>query len=120
MKKILIVEDVEFNIDLLIQLLEDNYEVIVARDGESGLALADQEQPHLILMDIRLPKLDGLEVTRRLKAHEDLKHIPIIVLTASAMTGDEERATEAGGDDYLTKPLDEDLLFEKIAYFIGE
>ena len=120
MKKILIVEDVEFNRDLLVQLLEDDYELLTAADGAAGIALAEREQPDLILMDLSLPVVDGWEATRRIKATAALRSIPIIALTAHAMRGDAERARECGCDDYLSKPLDEDLLFEKLAQFLGE
>ncbi len=120
MKRILIVEDIELNVDLLMQLLEDDYEIMAATDGAAGLALAQAMQPDLILMDMSLPVLDGWEVTRQLKANEILRHIPVIALTAHAMSGDEAQAQAAGCDDYLTKPLNEDLLFEKLKRFLGE
>jgi CheY-like chemotaxis protein len=120
MKKILIVEDVELNLDLLTQLLEDEYELVAAADGAQGVALAEQEQPDLILMDISLPVLDGYEATRRIKANPALTHIPVIALTAHAMSGDLERALAAGCDDYLTKPLNDSLLFEKLDHFLTE
>ena len=120
MKKILIVEDVNLNVDLLTQLLEDEYELITASDGEEGVTMAAQEQPDLILMDMSLPVMNGWEATRRLKANETLKHIPVIALTAHAMSGDEAKARAAGCDDYLTKPLNEDLLFEKVKRLLGE
>lgn len=120
MKKILIVEDVEFNRDLLVQLLEDTYEIFTAEDGETAIALTEQERPDLILMDLSLPIIDGWEATRRIKANEQLKHIPIIALTAHAMVGDEKRARESGCEDYLSKPLDEDLLFAKLEQLLGE
>jgi CheY-like chemotaxis protein len=120
MKKILIVEDVEFNRDLVVQLLEDDYEILTAADGEEGLRLAERERPDLILMDLSLPVIDGWEATRRLKASEVLKNIPIIALSAHAMKGDEQKARECGCDDYLTKPLDEDLLFERLTKFLRE
>ncbi|GJM42660.1 MAG: response regulator [Ardenticatenaceae bacterium] len=118
MKKILIVEDIEFNVDLLEQLLEDAYAVAVARNGKEGVELATSELPDLILMDMSLPVMDGWEATRQIKANEATKQIPIIALTAHAMSGDEAKAREAGCDDYLSKPLDEDLLFEKLAKFL--
>jgi two-component system, cell cycle response regulator DivK len=120
MKKILVVEDVEFNRDLVVQLLEDDYEIITAADGAEGLRLAEGERPDLILMDLSLPIVDGWEATRRIKAHAELKHIPIIALSAHAMTGDEEKARQSGCDDYLSKPLDEDLLFAKIDKLLGK
>jgi CheY-like chemotaxis protein len=117
-KKILIVEDVEFNMDLLVQLLEDEYQLITAADGAAGVEKAEQERPDLILMDVSLPVMDGLEATRRIKANDTLKHIPIIALTAHAMSGDEEKTRGAGCDDYLAKPLNEDLLFDKLEHFL--
>ena len=114
MKKILIVEDIALNTELLTQLLEDDYQLVVAEDGARGVALAEQEQPDLILMDMSLPILDGYEATRRIKSNEALKHIPIIGLSAHAMSGDADKARAAGCDDYLTKPIDDGLLFEKL------
>ncbi len=120
MKKILIVEDVELNIDLLVQLLEDDYSLLVANDGAAGVEKASKERPDLILMDMSLPVVDGWEATRRIKANAELEHIPIIALTAHAMRGDEERALDCGCDEYLSKPIDEDLLFEKVRNLLIE
>ena len=119
MKKILVVEDVDFNRDLLVQLLEDDYEVIEAVNGQEGVEFAERERPDLILMDLSLPVMDGWEATRRLKANHDLRPIPVIALTAHAMKGDEEKALAAGCDDYLVKPLDEDDLMVKIEKYLG-
>ncbi len=119
MKKILVVEDVEFNRDLLVQLLEDEYEVLTAVDGAEGIERAEREHPDLILMDLSLPVIDGWEAARRIKADPGLKHIPIIALSAHAMTGDEAKARESGCDDYISKPLNEDLLFEKLTKLLG-
>ena len=119
MKKILIIEDVEFNRDLLVQLLEDEYQVLTAVNGAEGLALAERERPDLVLMDLSLPVVDGWEATRRMKAHPDLKDVPIIALSAHAMIGDEDKARQAGCDDYLSKPLNDQLLFAKITKFLG-
>jgi two-component system, cell cycle response regulator DivK len=120
MKRILIVEDIDFNRDLLVQLLEDNYTVLIAPDGATGIALAEREHPDLIIMDLSLPGIDGWEATRRIKANATLQHIPIIALSSHAMRGDEEKARQAGCDDYLSKPLDEDLLFDKLRHLLGE
>lgn len=114
MPRILIVEDVELNRDLLVQLLEDEHEVTTATDGAAGLEAAARLRPDLILMDLSLPVIDGWEASRRLKADPELRHIPLIALTAHAMEGDEARARECGCDDYLAKPIDEDLLFDKL------
>ena len=119
MKRILIVEDVELNVDLLQQLLEDEYELVVARDGVMGVEQARSSTPDLILMDMSLPVMDGWEATRRIKADPATSHIPIIALTAHAMHGDEERAMGSGCDSYLSKPLDEDLLYQSIAAHLG-
>lgn len=118
MKKILVVEDVDMNRELVVQLLEDKYRVIEAVNGQEGLEIAERERPELILMDLSLPVIDGWEATRRLKANDELKSIPIIALTAHAMVGDEEKAKDAGCDDYLVKPLDEDELYAKVAKYL--
>ena len=117
--KILIVEDVELNQELLVQLLESDYELVIAADGAEGLDLAARERPDLILMDLSLPEIDGWEATRRLKADPDLCHIPIIALTAHAMAGDEASARASGCDDYLSKPIRKPLLLEKVHHFLG-
>jgi len=106
MKRIMIVEDLEWNRDLLIQLLEDEFELLVAVDGAAGVALARQEQPNLILLDLSLPVIDGWEAARLLKSDERTARIPVIALTAHAMEGDRERAHECGCDAYVTKPID--------------
>lgn len=118
MKKILIVEDVELNRDLLVQLLEEDFELATAADGAVAMTLAEQFRPDLILMDLSLPVVDGWEATRRIKANEELAAIPVIALTAHAMQGDEKRARECGCDDYLSKPVDEDLLMAKLAAYL--
>ena len=119
MRKILIIEDVEYNRDLLVQILEDDYAVLTATDGASGIEAAARERPDLILMDLSLPGVDGWEATRRLKAQPETEAIPVIALTAHAMQGDEERARACGCDDYLTKPIDEDQLFAKLGRHLG-
>ena len=118
MKKVLVVEDVDMNRELMVQLLEDRYEVIEAANGQDGVEAAERERPELILMDLSLPVMNGWEATRRLKANPDLKSIPIIALTAHAMKGDRETALAAGCDDYLVKPIDEDELMEKMTKFL--
>jgi len=119
MKKILIVEDVELNMELLIQLLEDDYELITATDGQSGVDRAQSDTPDLILMDMSLPVIDGWEATTKIKADAQTKNIPVIGLSAHAMQGDREKALEAGCDDYLTKPLDDVLLLEKLQGYLS-
>jgi CheY-like chemotaxis protein len=119
MARILVVEDIELNRDLLAQLLEDDHELLFAEDGEAALEAAACARPDLILMDLSLPRLDGWAATRALKADAGLAAIPVIVLSAHAMRGDEERARECGCDDFLTKPIDETLLYDKIARHLG-
>ena len=119
MRRILVVEDVEYNRDLLVQLLEEDYEVVTAADGAAGVETATRVRPDLILMDLSLPVVDGWEATRRLKARPETAAIPVIALTAHAMQGDEDKARACGCDDYLTKPIDEDELFAKLARLLG-
>ena len=118
-KKILIVDDTDWNRDLLVQLLEDDYEIAQAADGEEGVKQAAAERPDLILMDLGMPVMDGWEATRRIKADPELKHIPVIAVTSHAMVGDEITARQAGCDDYIAKPVDENLLMEKIRRLLG-
>lgn len=117
MKTILIVEDTELNIDLLTQLLEDDYNLLVAKDGEQGVAMAVEHKPDLILMDISLPVLDGYEATRRIR--NSLPALPIIGLSAHAMEGHKQKAQDAGCDDYLTKPVNDILLYEMLKKYLG-
>lgn len=115
MAKILLVEDNEMNRDMLSRRLERRgYEVVIALDGESGVEMAQTHVPDLVLMDMSLPVLDGWEATRRLKVDPATKHIPIVALTAHAMSGDREKAIEAGCDDYDTKPVELARLLGKI------
>ena len=107
MSKILIVEDNEMNRDMLSRRLErKGFEVVMAEDGQKGVDMSKSESPNLILMDLSLPVMDGWEATSTIKADNDTKDIPIIVLTAHAMQGDREKALEAGADEYDTKPID--------------
>lgn len=117
MKTILIVEDIELNIDLLTQILEDDYNLLIGRDGAQAVALTKQNRPDLVLMDISLPVMDGYEAVRRIR--ETFQDLPIIGLSAHAMRGDIEKATAAGCTSYLTKPVDEDLLVQKIKEYLG-
>ena len=117
-KKILIVDDTEWNRDLLVQLLEDDYDLAQAVDGAEAVKKAGQEKPDLILMDLGMPVMDGWEATRRIKANSELKHIAIIAVTSHAMVGDEMTAREAGCDDYIAKPVDESELMRKIKKFL--
>jgi two-component system cell cycle response regulator DivK len=115
MTKILLVEDNEMNRDMLSRrLVRKGYEVVMAVDGEQAVAMAQTEKPDLILMDMSLPVVDGWEATRRVKAAEASSRIPIIALTAHAMSGDRERALGAGCDDYDTKPIEMPRLLQKI------
>ena len=115
MAKILLVEDNEMNRDMLSRrLLRNGFEVVMAIDGEQAVALAQSELPDLILMDMSLPVIDGWEATRRVKASEATSNIPIIALTAHAMSGDREKTINAGCDDYDTKPIEMPRLLGKI------
>jgi CheY-like chemotaxis protein len=115
MAKILLVEDNEDNRDMLSRrLLRRGYEVAVAMDGEEAVEKAGAERPDAILMDISLPVIDGLEATRRIKGTAETRCIPVIALTAHAMSGDRERALAAGCDDYDSKPIDLPRLLSKI------
>lgn len=115
MPKILLVEDNEMNRDMLSRRLERRgYEVVLAVDGPSGVDMAQTQAPDLVLMDMSLPVLDGWEATRRLKADDATKHIPIIALTAHAMSSDRDKALDAGCDDYDTKPVELPRLLMKI------
>jgi two-component system, cell cycle response regulator DivK len=117
-KKILIVEDEPRNMKLFRDLLHRNgYETIEANDGEQGVALARTSNPALILMDIMMPKMDGIEAMRILKTDSTTKYIPIIALTSFAMKGDKERALEAGCDGYIAKPIDIHELLTAVASF---
>ena len=120
MAKILIVEDNEMNRDMLSRrLARRGYDIAVAVDGEAGVAAAASESPDLILMDMSLPVMDGWEATRRIKAEASTGAIPVIGLTAHAMTGDRDKALAAGCDDYDTKPVELPRLLEKIEALLG-
>lgn len=113
--KILLVEDNELNRDMLSRRLErKGYEVVIAVDGGEGVQLAGAELPDIILMDMSLPVLDGWEATRQIKRNPSTAHVPVIALTAHAMSGDREQAIAAGCDDYDTKPVELPRLLEKI------
>ena len=102
---ILYIEDNEYNRKIVRQLVtRTTYRLIEANDGESGVEIAQKELPSLILMDVQLPRMSGLDATRALKAHPRTSHIPIIVITSFALSGDREKAAEAGADSYLAKP----------------
>ena len=115
MAKILLIEDNEMNRDMLSRRLErKGHSVSIAIDGAEGLDKARSDTPDLILMDMSLPVIDGWEVTRRLKADEATRRIPVIALTAHAMASDEQKALEAGCDDFDTKPIELPRLLDKI------
>jgi two-component system cell cycle response regulator DivK len=121
MTRVLYVEDNEDNVYMLKRRLERaGFEVLVASDGEEGVAIARDQRPDLILMDLSLPVLDGWEATRRLKAAEETRGIPVIALSAHAMPGDRERALDAGCDDYDSKPVKLPSLLAKIRALLPE
>ena len=120
MRKILLVEDNEMNRDMLSRRLErKGFEVVMAVDGQAGIDMASSSNPDLILMDLSLPVIDGWEATRQIKADPATQSIPVIALTAHAMAGDEQKALEAGCDDYDTKPVNLKRLLEKIGNLLG-
>jgi len=115
MMKILYVEDNDDNVYMLKnRLSRAGFTVIVATDGAQGVAMATAEQPDLVLMDLSLPVVDGWEATRQIKSNPATKHIPVVAITANAMTGDKEKAMAAGCDDFDTKPVDMPRLLGKI------
>jgi two-component system cell cycle response regulator DivK len=118
LKTILIVEDVDLNIDLITQILDEEYNLLIAKDGLQGVELTEKNIPDLILMDISLPVMDGYEATRHIR--RIFPTLPIIGLSAHAMQSDVEKAKEAGCTEYLIKPLDEDLLLSKIQECLGK
>jgi CheY-like chemotaxis protein len=120
MSKILLVEDNEMNRDMLMRRLErKGFEVVIAIDGKAGIDMAASSNPDIILMDLSLPVIDGWEATRQIKANPATQSIPVIALTAHAMAGDEQKALEAGCDDYDTKPVDIKRLLGKIDNLLG-
>lgn len=118
-KKILVVDDEQFNRDLMAQILEEEYDLIMAVDGKEAMEKAVQELPDLILMDLGMPGLDGWDTTRQIKANDSLNHIPIIAITSHAMVGEEAKARKAGCDDYMPKPVDEDGLIQRIKNYLS-
>jgi two-component system cell cycle response regulator DivK len=119
-KRILVVEDQEDNRRILRDLLASvGYEIIEAVTGEQGIALAEAQRPDLILMDIQLPGVDGYEATRRIKANDALRHIPIIAVTSYALSGDDTKALEAGCDAYIAKPYSPRELLAKIRQYVA-
>ena len=120
MTKVLLVEDNEMNRDMLSRrLIRRGFEVIFAVDGKQGVDAARREKPDIILMDMSLPVMDGLEATRCVKSDDATRGVPVIGLTARAMSGDREKAMEAGCDDYDTKPVEFDRLIGKIERLLG-
>ena len=120
MAKVLLIEDNEMNRDMLSRrLIRRGFQVVFAMDGQQGVDLARSERTDIILMDMSLPVIDGWEATRRVKADDATRSVPVIGLTAHAMAGDREKAIEAGCDDYDTKPVELDRLIGKIERLIG-
>ncbi len=119
-KRILIVEDNELNMKLFNDLLQAHgYGTVQTSDGRDVLDLARQHKPDLVLMDIQLPGISGLEVTRMLKADDGLKHIPVLAVTAFAMKGDEEKIREGGCDDYIAKPISVPNFLETVNKYLS-
>jgi len=121
MPKVLLVEDNEMNRDILFRRLSRRgYVVVFAVDGQQGVEMARSEKPDIILMDMSLPIIDGWEATRRVKSDNSIRDVPVIGLTAHAMSGDREKALEAGCDDYDTKPVEFDRLISKIERLLSQ
>jgi len=119
-KKVLIVEDNELNMKLFHDLLDSQgYETLQTGEGLQALALARTHRPDLILMDIQLPEVSGLEVTKWLKEDEDLAHIPVVAVTAFAMKGDEQRMKDGGCEGYISKPISVALFLETVRRYLG-
>ena len=118
-KKILIVEDNELNLKLFNDLLQAHgYETLQTKDGEEAISLTEKHRPDLILMDIQLPKVSGLDITKTIKSNKELRDIPVIAVTAFAMKGDEEKIREGGCDGYIAKPISVPKFLETIASFL--
>lgn len=119
MTKILIVEDNELNRDMLgKRLLRKGYEIIFAENGLLGIESAKKERPDIILMDLSLPVLSGWDAAKKIRSSDEIADIPIIALTAHAMAGDREKALESGCDEYVTKPIEMDVLLEKMEFLL--
>ncbi len=119
-KTILIVEDNELNMKLFNDLLQAHgYETLQTKDGREAMEMTEKHHPDLILMDIQLPKISGLEITRQIKQKDDLKSIPVIAVTAFAMKGDEEKIMEGGCDGYISKPISVPTFLETVAGFLN-
>ena len=119
MQKVLIVEDNADNRELLWQTLEYDYELDVAENGKQALEKAAACRPDLVLMDLSMPVMNGWEAVRRMKMDANLTAIPVIAVSSNAMVGDREQALEAGGDDYVSKPISPELLLAKVAEWLG-
>ena len=119
MLKILLVEDNEMNRDMLSRrLVRKGYNVLTAMDGAEGVSMTISETPDIVLMDMSLPVVDGWEATRQLKANSQTQKIPVIALTAHAMSGDRDRCLDAGMDDYIPKPIKMSVVYEKLSHWI--
>ena len=119
MKSVLVVEDNALNRDLMVQLLEDQYRVFTREDGETGLDAMLDLDPDLVILDLSLPGIDGLELARRVRSDVRFKETPLVALTAHAMPGDREAALDAGCSAYLAAPVDENELFDVLDSLLG-
>jgi two-component system cell cycle response regulator DivK len=120
-KTVLVVEDNELNMKLFHDLLEGiGYNIVETRSGLEAIDLARKHKPDLILMDIQLPEVSGLEVTKWIKEDDDLRHIPVIAVTAFAMKGDEERIRQGGCEAYMSKPISVGKFIETVRAYLGE
>lgn len=120
-KTILIVEDNELNMRLFNDVLQaSGYQTLQTGDGSEAVTLAEEHRPDLILMDMRLPGISGIEATQIIKARDDLRHIPIVAVTASALKGDEEKILAGGCDGFIAKPISIPTFLATVAQFLGE
>ncbi len=118
-KTVLVIEDNEMNLKLVRALLTlGKHHILEARNAETGIELALQNKPHLILMDIQLPGMDGLEATRRIKAHSEMRRIPVVALTSYAMEGDEKKALQVGCAGYISKPIDTRQFLKILSHYL--
>jgi putative two-component system response regulator len=114
-KTILVVDDTEANIDVLVEILADHYDVSVAMDGASALEIVEEDQPHLVLLDIMMPDMDGYEVLKRIKAGDLTKHIPVVFVSAKSEIDDKLDGIEMGASAYIAKPIDPDEVLNTVA-----
>ncbi len=118
--KILIVEDNQINLDIFVEILEDDYDLRIATDGEQALDLVEDYMPDLILLDVMMPTMDGYEVCERIRSNNNLQNIKVIMVSARAMESERKKGLDSGANEYITKPFDEDILVGMVKSFMSE